>query len=121
MEYRATNRLKLDIGRPDQFGPFLGEINDVFAELHTGTCENRIAELGNAPRDPGISKTGIYFLVELLDNLGRRIPRSADSVPPTCIIARHELGNAWNIWQCFCSRCAGHRKRAQFICLYVFG
>src|SRR5207244_4790787 len=111
---------KRDIGCPDQLVPLVGEIDNVFADLHMGACEYRIAKLGNAPLDPAISKAGIDFHVELLDDLGRRVPWSADSVPPGRIIARHEFGEAWNIRQCFCAPCARYRQRAQLARPYMF-
>src|SRR5262249_1685930 len=103
----------LDICCPDHLAPFIREFNDMFAELLGRACKNRVAKFGNPQLDSGISKTSVDCLVELLDDLSRRVPRSANSVPARRIIARYEFSNRRHIRQRFRACCGSHRQGAQ--------
>jgi hypothetical protein len=99
----------LDICCLDHLAPFIREFDDMFAELLRRACKNRVAKLRNPQLDPRVSKTSVDCLVELLDDLNGRVPRSANSVPARRIIARYEFSNRRHIRQRFRPCCGSHR------------
>src|SRR5438132_1323555 len=47
----------------------------------------------------GSTRCGVYLLVQLVDNLGRRVLRHADAEPVARLIARHEIAHGWYVGQ----------------------
>src|SRR5262249_43817193 len=92
-----TDLLGLDVRRPDHFAPFLGFVGDELAELSRRTLKDRYLQGGKSRLDLGISEGGIDFLVELVDDLGRRLLGNADTMPAAGLEVRHKFAQGWNV------------------------
>src|SRR5262245_841216 len=92
-----TALLGLDVGRPDHLGPLLRFVGDELAEVGRRTLKDRYAQGGKSRFDPGISEGGIDFLVELVDDLGRRLLGNADTMPAAGLEVRHKFAQGWNV------------------------
>jgi hypothetical protein len=89
--------LRLDVGGPDHLGPLLGFVGDELAEVGRRTLKDRYAQGGKSRLDLGISEGGIDFLVELVDDLGRRALGNADTMPAAGLVVRHKFAQGWNV------------------------
>jgi len=76
--------LRLDVGRPDHLAPLFGFLGDHLAEVSGREREHVAAQVGKARLDLGIGKASVDLLVELLDYLGRRGLRCAESGARGC-------------------------------------
>ena len=67
--------VRLDVGRPDHLAPLLGVFDNELAKIHN--CHRRwnAAHLGKSRHHLGIAEASINFLMELVDDIGRREPR----------------------------------------------
>src|SRR5436853_3578796 len=71
-----TNKVELfafDVRGPDHLGPLLGFVGHELSEVGRRTSKRRTAEVGKPIPDPGIGNAGIDFLVELINDLSRRL------------------------------------------------
>ena len=57
----------------------------------------------------GIGEARVDLLVELVDDLGRRVPGRADAEPSARLVARHEIAHGRNVGQRFRARRRGYR------------
>ena len=80
---RQPGSLRLDVGRPDHLASFVGLFGDELAEVGGRDDKRRASQVGKPCLDFGIGKARVDFLVELLDDLGRRGFRCADAEPET--------------------------------------
>ena len=98
MEYRQRIRsLRLDVEGPDDVAPLLRFVGDELAEIGWRPLKDRCAQGGKSRLDLGISEGGIDFLVELVDDLGRRVLGNADTVPAAGLVVRHKFAQGWNV------------------------
>jgi hypothetical protein len=67
-----------------------------------------------------IGESGVHFVVELLDDLGRRGLRRADAGPGACLVARHKFPDSRDIGQHLRTSCGGHCEGAQLAGSDVF-
>jgi hypothetical protein len=44
-----------------------------------------------------IDEAGIDLLIELVDDLGGRVPGNANAIPLAGLVARHELAHGWEV------------------------
>jgi putative ABC transport system substrate-binding protein len=59
---------------------------------------------------PGVKRVGrVDLLVELLDDLGWRVPGNADAVPRCRLVARQEFSHSWDTRKCLRARCSRYR------------
>ena len=79
---RLAALLRLDIGRPDHLGPFLGFVSDELAEVGGRAGKDRAAQIGKPRLDLGIGEGRIDLLVELVDDFGGRVLGRTDAIPP---------------------------------------
>src|SRR5262245_41029172 len=93
---RGTS-LRFDVGSPDHLGPLLGIVGDELAEVGRRTLKDRYAQGGKLRLDLGISEGRIDFLVELVDDLGRRLLGNADTMPAAGLVVRHKFTQGWNV------------------------
>src|SRR5262249_41216763 len=56
-----------------------------------GRADKRRGSGRNARLYSWVGESRVYFLIELVDDLGRRGLRCADAEPETCFVARHKL------------------------------
>src|SRR5262245_41805317 len=91
--------VRFDLGRPDHLGPLIGIFADEFRELGARTAKNRIAGIVDTCSELGISKTGIHFCVELVQDFDQSIARRANSLPTDSLVIRYELSHRWNVGQ----------------------
>jgi len=81
---------RLDVGGPDHLGPFVGFLGDQLFKAGGRAGEHHTAQVGELSLQLGIGETGIDLLVELVDDLGRRLCRCAEDRG----WARRELGRS---------------------------
>src|ERR1700730_11569925 len=93
--------------------PLLDFRHDVAAKLGGAKDHWRAAQFGNARLDARICQAGIDRLVELVDDLGRRAFRDADTEPPARFVAGDGVGNGRHVRQHLYTRPRGGRERAQ--------
>ena len=77
------------------------------------TDEHRAAQVGKPRLHFGIGEASVDLLVELVDDLGRRVLRCADAEPGARLVARHELAHGREVWQRLRARRGGYCERAQ--------
>src|SRR5262245_21187062 len=90
MEYRPDSgsvSLRLDVEGPDDVAPLLRFVGDELAEVGGRSGQHGAAQIGEARLDLGIGECRIDFLVEDIDDLGRRVLGNADSLPSAGLIA----------------------------------
>jgi hypothetical protein len=86
--------VRLDVEGPDPLGPLLGFLGDELAEVGRRTLKDRCAQVGKSCLDLGIGEGGIDFVVELVDDLGRRVLGNADTCQPLALCPNPGRSNA---------------------------
>src|SRR5262245_37394276 len=115
MEYSAgiAGSLRLDVEGPDHVAPLLGFVSDQLSELSRRSRQHHAAEVSETGLHLRVVESRVDLLVELVDDLGRRVLGRADAEPGARLVARHELADGWEVRQRLRARCGGHRQRAQ--------
>src|SRR5262245_28797857 len=88
---RQPGSLRLDAGRLDHFGPFLGFVGDELAEIGRRADKRRASKVGKPRLHLGIGEAGVDLLVELVEGFDRRAIGRADAVPGARLVTRQEL------------------------------
>ena len=83
----------MSAGGLDHLGPLLGFVGDELAEVGGRAGKHRAAKVGEPRIHLGIGEGRVDFLVELVDDLGGRVPGRADAEPGARFVARHEVGD----------------------------
>src|SRR5438093_7685737 len=78
---------RLDAGKLDDLGPLFGFVGDELFEVRRRAGEHRAAEISEPRLHPRIGEAGVDLLVELLDDLGRRVARGANAVDCARLVA----------------------------------
>src|SRR5215813_12649970 len=95
MECRAMPALvRLDARKLDHLRPLFGFVGDQLCELSRRSRQRHAAEVSETGPHPRVVESRVDLLVELVDDLGGRVPGCADPVPKTCLVARHELAHS---------------------------
>src|SRR5262245_23039967 len=106
--------LRLDVEGPDHLAPLLGFVDDELTKIARRASKHGSAEgFGKASLDLGVAKAGVDFLVELVDDVSRRVLGCTETQPRAGLVTCYELANRRNIRQSLQARCIGHRQRAQ--------
>src|SRR5258707_2593371 len=84
----AKDSFRLDVGCPNDLGPFLGFIDDELAEIGGRARKYRAAGFSKALLQLGIGQAGVDFLVELVNDRRRRVPRRTEAIKHACLVAR---------------------------------
>src|SRR5262245_10514800 len=71
--------------------PLLGFGRDQFREVGRRAPKRSDAHIGEPPLELGIGESGIDLRVEIVDDLGRRIPRRAQTPYGARFVSRNEL------------------------------
>src|SRR5262249_32284638 len=82
-------------------------------EIARRATEDNAAQVGELSLQLGIGEARIDLLVELVDDLGRRLCRCAKAEIAARLVARHKFGHGWNVRQRVRARYCAHRQRAQ--------
>src|SRR5262245_31965667 len=82
---------RLDAGRLDYFGPFLGFVSDELAEVGGRARQRRTTHIDEPRLHFGIGEASIDLVVEFLDDLGRRGLWCADAEPGARLETRHKF------------------------------
>src|SRR5262245_36701623 len=72
--------LRLDASELDHLAPLLGFIGDELAELGRRSRQRRAAEVSETGAHLGIGERRVDLLVELIDDLGRRVSGCTDPI-----------------------------------------
>src|SRR5271157_6416067 len=99
MEYRAAGSLRFDVGRPDHLAPFFGFVRDELTEVGRRSRERRATQVAKASPHLGISKSGVDLPVKLVDGLGWRPRRYAQTCPEACLKTGQEIADWRNVGQ----------------------
>src|SRR5262247_1342048 len=86
---------RLDVGPPDHLCPLCRVVRDELLEVGGRAAKHCASLLDKPSLDNGISDSGVNLPVELLNDLGGRAPRRANSIPCTRLIARYEIAQGW--------------------------
>src|SRR6516162_5476797 len=106
MEYpRFPASVRFDAGELDHLGPLLRIGGDERAEVGGRVCKHRVAEVSDTRFHPGIGEARIDLRVELADDLGGRIPGSADPLPACSLVARNKVAYGRYVRQHLRARC----------------
>src|SRR5262245_11024610 len=89
--------LRPDVRRPDHLAPLLRFVGDELAEIGGRAGKHRATQVSKSRFHVRIDKGRVYFLVELFDNLGRRVSGCADAKPGARLITRQELADGWKV------------------------
>src|SRR5262245_16941167 len=109
----GADLLRLDAGRLNHLAPPLRIVGDELAELSGRACEWLQAQIGEAGLERGIDKGSVHFLVELVDDLCRRVLRRADALPAASLVAGKEIAHGRNLRQHAHAGLGRHRERPQ--------
>src|SRR5215470_2758202 len=88
----ASPLLRLDVRRPDHLAPLLGFFGNERPEIARRATEDNAAQVGELSLQLGIGEARIDLLVELVDDLGRRLCRCAEAEIAARLVARHKFG-----------------------------
>src|SRR5262249_57343523 len=77
----------LDVEGRDDLAPLFAVVSDELAEIGGRANERRAAELGEPRLDFGIGEAGVNGLIELVNNLRRRVLRRTDPKPLARLVA----------------------------------
>src|SRR5215831_19847936 len=100
--------LRLDAGGLDHLGPLLGFVGDQLSKL-SRRSRQRHAEVSETDLHLGVGESRVDLLVELLDDLGWRVPGNADAVPRCRLVARQEFSHSWDTRKCLRARRSRYR------------
>ena len=78
---RGCGSIRLDAGELDHLGPLFGFFRDELAEVGGRAGKRRAAQVGKPRLDLRIGEARVDLPVELVDDLGWRVPGRADAVP----------------------------------------
>src|SRR5215831_13164898 len=110
-EYRRS--LRLDVGRPDHLAPLLGVVRDDLDEIG-GRADKRCASEVSQPRlDFGIGEAGVNCLIELVNNLRRRVLGRTDCNKCAGLEARQKFAQCRHVRELIRARLSADRKCAQ--------
>ena len=108
-----TGLLRLDIGSADDLAPFLGIFGDELGKIGGRAGQRGASHLDESRFDRWVRQPGVDLPVELVDDLGRRVPGRADTALRACLVPRHELGGRGQVRQCLQTCHGGHCQRSQ--------
>src|SRR5262249_12901086 len=91
--------LRLDVRRADDFAPFLSLVGHQLAELGWRERERCATQFVKAFLDLRVSNRRGDLRIELINDGGRRVPRSPDTKPIARLVARQVLTDCRNIRQ----------------------
>src|SRR6516225_5153107 len=100
--------VRLDVEGPDHLAPLLGFVSDELCEVG-GRARQRLAEVSQTDLHLGVGEGRIDLLVELLDDLGWRVPGNADAIPRCRLVARQEFSHSWDTRKCLRARRSRYR------------
>src|SRR5262249_25550393 len=86
----------LDVEGADHLAPLLDFVSDELCEV-AGRARQRLAEVSQTDLHLGVGEGRVDLLVELLDDLGWRVPGNADAIPRCRLVARHEFSHSGDI------------------------
>src|SRR6266545_7005976 len=95
------------------FAPLLGFVGDELAEIGGRAAKRGAIQVGKLCLEPGIGECGVDLLVELVDDLGGRVPGRSETKDRACLIARDELAYGRDVRQRVRARRRSYCKRAQ--------
>src|SRR5215475_6364845 len=82
----------------DYLAPLLGFFSDERAEGSRRALKGGAAQFGDPCLQFRIEETGVDFVVELVDDCGRRVLWHANPIPDAGLIACHELAHGRDGW-----------------------
>src|SRR5262245_52416678 len=94
---RGSASVRLDVEGPDDLAPLFAVVSDELAEIGGRANERRAAELGEPRLDFWIGEAGVNGLIELVNNLRRRVLWRTYPKPLARLVARHEFAQCRNI------------------------
>src|ERR1051325_2126939 len=103
----------LDVGCPYYLAPLLGFVGNELSDLGRRAGEHGAPKIAKLRPDLGIGEAGIDFLVELVDDLGRRVLGRTEAIPSACLVAWHEFPDGRQIGQQLPARRAAYCQRAE--------
>src|SRR5262249_58052586 len=103
-KYWAERSLRFNAGCPNHLRPLFLVIYDELAEVGGRAGNHRAAKIGKPRLHLGIDEGRINFLVELVDDFGRRVPGRGKAKPPACLVARPEICHGTAIRQSLLAR-----------------
>src|SRR5262247_3066625 len=110
---RVTASVRLDVEGPDDVAPLLGFLGDEPAKVCGRNDKRRHTQNGEPRFYLGIGEARVDLLVELVDDVRRRVLGYADAIPVARLIARHELTHGRDVRQRVRAGRGRHRQRPQ--------
>jgi hypothetical protein len=89
----SRGSLRLDVGRANDLGPFLGFSRDMFSKPGWRIGKHDGAQVGKPRCCFGIGQDRTDLLVEAVNDLGGGVLWRADAGPSACLVARHEFAD----------------------------
>src|SRR6516164_3101820 len=111
--WNIRRSLGLDVARADHLSPFFCLVSDELAELGRCHRHRHTTEIIKSGFELRIGESCVYFHVQLVNDVSRRVPGRADTKPHTRLIPRHELAHGWKVGQGFPARRAGDSESTQ--------
>src|SRR5262245_6812057 len=111
--FTLRRSLGLDVGGPDDLGPFLGFLGEELAVFGRRERKRRVAEVGNPRPNPGIGEAGVDLAIEPVDDLDGRVARRAKALGPARLETRHEFRDGRHVRQRVDALGIAHAEGAQ--------
>src|SRR5229473_2093004 len=97
--------LWLDTGRADQPAPLVSFAGDELTEFGRRARKGRAAKIGQSCLQFGVGDGGVDLLVELVDDIRRRVVRRANALPAARLVPRHKFAQGRDVRQNLRTRC----------------
>src|SRR5215510_319814 len=108
--------LRLRTRELHHLGPLLGLLGHVLPELGGRAGNERRSHAGEPLFHGRIGEDRIDGGIELVDDLGGRAFRRTEAIPRTRLVARHEIGDGWDVRQQARPRRSGDRQIGRASC-----
>src|SRR5262245_57562035 len=103
--------LGLNVRRPDHLAPLFSFVRNEPTEFGGSPRHWNGAQICKLCFYVGVGEASVYLLVELLNDLVRRVLGRTYPLPATGLISRQKLSHGRSIRQSLQTRCSGHRQR----------
>src|SRR5262245_50666670 len=91
--------VRLDVEGPDDLAPLFGLVGDELAEVGGREREHVATQVGKPRFHIGVGQSHVDLLVELVDDLSRRVLGRTEAKHRARFVARHEIAHGRDVWQ----------------------
>src|SRR5258707_13558727 len=102
--------LRLDVRRSDHFAPLLGFVGDELSEVGRRAWKHGAAQVSEPSLDLGIGESGVELVVELVNDLGGRVPGGGGTPQAARHVGAHALTHSGGFRACRRTHCTRYGR-----------